>query len=539
MSNHLENFIRNKIVLLKDICKDIHPSIEGNLKYLLERLENPFLITVFGEVKAGKSSFINALLKIPDLCRTDVDICTDRIYLLKYCSKEGKRKIDELTEEICINNPLLKGITIVDTPGINSVLEHHTYITENFLPKSDAILLILEADNPHTKPIWDWVKLISKKFGKKLVFILQKSDRLTSEQLERIIKRVKDYARESGVENPVIFPVSALRELQDEKGSGFDKLRNYLRENFTGEAQRKLKLEGIRKELINLYEECLKRVNNLIVEAENLKSNLEETLNLIKKKKKEADSYKKLLEDSVDSYIKRLSKEILFQVEEISIIDLTFRKGRVKKLISQIEENLKGSLKRFIENELIPKIELFEEGFLKGAVEEFSKRREEFKSFLKKVGKGKIDRQRLTGLAHRFTGTAENIKLPSTEGVIAFVGTSLTAGILLTLLSSSFIVDITGGVISALGLLIGSTYLLRSKRQLERKIEEILYKELGEKLKREISNLLEERLMKTLGVMESYLNDRLKILDNQLEELKKIKNLLEKNLVELKKVEID
>ncbi|MEO2151607.1 MAG: dynamin family protein, partial [Thermococcus sp.] len=94
-----EEVLKTKAFLLKEVCREFgfRKEVE-KVEKILSRLENPFLITVFGEVNAGKSSFINALLKIPDLCRTDVDICTDRITVLKYCPSEGRRKLDDLTE---------------------------------------------------------------------------------------------------------------------------------------------------------------------------------------------------------------------------------------------------------------------------------------------------------------------------------------------------------------------------------------------------------------------------------------------------------
>jgi len=535
MSQCNEQTFREKIQLLKDLCKPYQPSIEKSLKPILDRLENPFLITIFGEVKAGKSSFINALLGIPNLCKVDVDICTDKIYVIKYCPKEGQKALDELTEELCVNNKLLKGFVVVDTPGVNSILEHHTEITKRFLPQSDAIIVVLPADNPHTKTPWDWVKNISKDFAKKIVFVLQKSDLLKPRELEKIVKRVESYARESGVPNPKIFPVSALKELKGEPDSGFKELRNYLNEHFTGEKQKLSKLEGVRKELINLYTECLKKIDQLLEENHKLKERFEETLQLLKRKKKEALQYEKLLTDSVDNFVNRLSKEILHRLEQLSLVDITFRKGKVKNFLKEVEKYLEEELKRFIESDIVRIVELFEEGFLKEAVREFSQRVKEFETFLKKVGKAEVYKGILK--AEKIEPRMEKLNLPPSEGIVALMGGSLLGGALVAALSGSFIVDITGGVIAALALSLGSYHLLRRKRQLEENIERVLRTELGEKLKTDLKKFVENRLSETLGSMEKFLEYRLKVLEEEEKELQKVKASLIKNLTDLRKME--
>jgi len=530
--------LKEKIETLKELCKDIDSDIEKQIENILQRLENPFLITVFGEVNSGKSSFINALLKIPDLCRTDVDICTDKIYVIKYCSEEGQKTIDSLTEELCVKNPLLKGFVIIDTPGINSVLEHHTYITERFLPKSDVILVVLSADNPHTKALWDWIKQISRNFGKRIVFILQKSDWLNKEQLKKIVERVKSYAKDSGIDNPQVFPVSALKELSGQEDSGFEQLRSYLNQNFTGEKQILLKLEGSKKELVKLYTLCLEKVNRYLNEAISLKRNFEETLRLVVRKKREAEVYKNLVLESVDKLIHQLSKYINSHLEEISVIDITFRRKKVSQTLKDIEEYLTENIERFVKKELIPSLELFEESFLKTAVEEVSKRREELKKFLKKVGKEYIETEKVEKISEKLGGSFTEMELPSANSAILLMGSSLTAGTILAVFGSSFIVDITGGIISALGVLLGSAFVLKKKRDLEKQIENLLRKKIGSKLKEEIQKVIKNRISETLGVMEIYLDKKLAILEQQTKELEEKKFKLQDNLNQLKKVDI-
>src|SRR6202046_2863729 len=54
-----------------------------NLQNLITNLAQPFLFVVVGEVKAGKSSLLNALFG-RDFCKVDVLPATDRIYEFKY-----------------------------------------------------------------------------------------------------------------------------------------------------------------------------------------------------------------------------------------------------------------------------------------------------------------------------------------------------------------------------------------------------------------------------------------------------------------------
>ncbi len=526
-----------KIETLEEICKKLNAKGEvERLQKLKERLESPFLIAVFGEVNAGKSSFLNALLGIPDLCKTDVDICTDRITVIGFSEKPYRKPVDEITEEVGVNNPLLKGFKVVDTPGINSVLEHHTLITERFLPESDAILVVIPALNPHTKPIWDWIEKISKEFGRKIVFILQQSDLLSEEGLKTIVKRVEQYARERGVAEPKVFPVSALLELSGKPRSGFGELRRFLKERYTGEEQLRAKYETVRDELIKLYSDCIKRVEELTAEAEKLRRKMEETLEVLKERRKNAEEYKKLLLQSIENKVNKIADRVSQKLEKLSLIDITFRKRKVEEFLQNLKGEIEGELKEFLEGSLIPKLELFESGVLQPALEEAVKRMEEFKRFSEKVGKGK---KPLRGeeILRRLEEGVGSVRVAGGEGAVAVMGGSLLAGSLLALLGGSLAVDLTGGLITAVGLSLGSLYLLGKKRKLEKELRTIFERELGEELKQKVSRVVEERLKTTIDPMIEYLGERINSVGEEIERLKTLRGRLLKSLSELKRFE--
>ncbi|MDJ0688270.1 MAG: hypothetical protein QNJ41_07160 [Xenococcaceae cyanobacterium MO_188.B32] len=49
-----------------------NPELEKTLASLRQNINEPFLFVVVGEVKAGKSSFVNALLE-ENICQTAID----------------------------------------------------------------------------------------------------------------------------------------------------------------------------------------------------------------------------------------------------------------------------------------------------------------------------------------------------------------------------------------------------------------------------------------------------------------------------------
>jgi len=539
--DEVKKLLLEKIKTLENVCDELNidGGIKDRLSKLKERLESPFVITVFGEVNAGKSSFLNALLGIPDLCKTDVDICTDRITVIKYSEKPYRKELDNLTEEVGVNNPLLKGFTIVDTPGINSVLEHHTYITEKFLPSSDVILVVLPALNPHTKQIWEWIERISKDFGKKLVFILQQKDLLSPEGLEKIVRRTEQYARDRGITTPHVFPVSALWELKGKSDvSGFEPLRTFLNTHYTGETQLLVKYETARDELIKLYSDCLRRIEELKERAENLKKRLEETLKLLKKRRQTAEEYKHLLLQSVENKVTRLADRVSEKLESVPIWDITIRRKRFEKFLEELKEEITEELKEFVEGTLIPKLELFESGVLKPALEEAIKRVEEFRKFYRQLGKKGESPLRGEEVVQLIERGIDEINAPGGERAVAVIGGSLLAGALIALLSGSLLVDITGGLISAIGISLGSLYILGKKRKLEREMRKLFEEKLGKRLKKEITSLVEDRLNKTIGVMIEHLQDRIKLLEGEMDRLERARQWLLREMASLKRLEL-
>ncbi len=217
------------------------PDRVATLDELRHNVGEPFLFVIVGEVKSGKSSFINALLGA-EVCAVAPDPCTDRVNQIVYSPEPFERDTGGIVRKVGVKADILKTIAIVDTPGTGAILREHQTITENFIPHSDLAIFVFAAVNPHTGAAWEMLEFVKDEWRKKVVFVLQQADRVTQTELEVNRRAVEQYAAQRGVREPIIFTTSAIREKRGERDSGFDEIRDFIRKTVTGETPARSKL---------------------------------------------------------------------------------------------------------------------------------------------------------------------------------------------------------------------------------------------------------------------------------------------------------
>lgn len=243
-------------LVLKTKNKELTTTVDN----IRARLHEPFLFVIVGEVKVGKSSFINALLQTgTEVCKVAPDPCTDTIQQIVYGTENTEIMISEHLKKITLPVPILQKIAIVDTPGTNTIAEHHQEITEKFIPISDLVIFVFEAKNPYRQSAWDLLNYVSQAWKKKVVFVLQQVDLMEPADLEINKNGVLQYAQKKGIENPTIFLVSAKKELQgDLQNSGFEPVRDFINNSITGINNARLKLQS----LLQTATQILKNIQN-------------------------------------------------------------------------------------------------------------------------------------------------------------------------------------------------------------------------------------------------------------------------------------
>jgi ribosome biogenesis GTPase A len=217
-------------------------SLYGKLLSLERKLaSNQLHLAVLGQMKRGKSSFINALMGteilptgvlpvtaviteikygvVPEAvilystgAREPVDLGTLADYITESGNPGNKKQVASV--ELAYPSPFLEsGIILIDTPGIGSTHAHNTRTTEGYLEQVDAGIVVLSVDPPITEVESHFIRNVKEEIPK-LFFVLNKVDAASSEEVSHISGFLEDELSRLQIVSPEIFRLSARRALE-------------------------------------------------------------------------------------------------------------------------------------------------------------------------------------------------------------------------------------------------------------------------------------------------------------------------------------
>jgi GTPase SAR1 family protein len=228
LRTELENALASLLQLASELERD--PVMLETIQGLIRDAREPFLFVVVGEVKAGKSSLLNALFG-QEFCPVDLLPATDRVYIFKYAADEQSVDVSPQLTERYQPIDFLRDFNVVDTPGTNTMVAEHQTITENFIPRADLVLFIFSVINPWAASAWELLQFVQKRWLKNVVFVLQQADLREPSEVAIIHRHLEDTANEKLGFAPPIFAVSARKALLS-RTTGLDKKRLWQESNF-------------------------------------------------------------------------------------------------------------------------------------------------------------------------------------------------------------------------------------------------------------------------------------------------------------------
>jgi len=237
-------------------AKTLGERIDKDLVRKLE--EDRFHLVVVGEFNHGKSTFVNALLGEHALA-VGVTPTTAQIHHLKYADQpeatvvytSGKRESIPFADarrfavgggagtgeaevdflELGYPAPLLRErILLVDTPGVNDLSLQRADITYSYIPRSDAVLFLLDAGQilKESERVFLQDKLL-KASRDKIVFVITKWDILNADEQREALGYAKEHLAKLTKDAPQVFPVSAETALSGNvAASGLPELLSHL-----------------------------------------------------------------------------------------------------------------------------------------------------------------------------------------------------------------------------------------------------------------------------------------------------------------------
>jgi len=337
---------------LKDICIKYQLT---SLQRLIDSAENlideKYIdIAIFGQFKAGKSSFINSFVG-RDVLPTAVIPATSVITKIYYGEREKIQIVfnDDSSKEISLyeleeyvtesKNPnnikdvaianielpdlcQYKGICFVDTPGIGSIYKQNTHTTEELLQEATIAIVCISSERPLSEFDLKLIKELNE-YSYKQVCLLTKTDLFTPEQLKEIISFLQTSLQKEIGKYIDIYTYSIIKDTEIHRKNFYENVCKPLLEQHDKEIEKIFK-----HKVLSIATKCLEYIE--IAQQASLKSDderkqlkekiFDEKLNLqfvqhelrlisLDSKSRVRDNIHKIFEPYIDDIIKELKDE--------------------------------------------------------------------------------------------------------------------------------------------------------------------------------------------------------------------------------------
>lgn len=232
--------------LLREAASELDAVLERRADELAERLsEGDFRVAVCGGFSNGKSSLINALIG-EDLLPVGVLPVTSIATEVRHGATaalieldDGTRRSVAVTELAAwvseANNPdnakgvarvlvatpaqlLEPGVTLVDTPGLESIFEHNDTTAMATIRDAEGALVVLSADAPLTAAERRLLDVVAER-ASATFFSLNRADHLSTAEIDQAVSFVSDAVEAATGSDHQVFATSARRAIEARSSS--------------------------------------------------------------------------------------------------------------------------------------------------------------------------------------------------------------------------------------------------------------------------------------------------------------------------------
>ena len=280
------------------------PELNERLMHLLARTKEPMKVAITGQFSSGKSTFLNALLS-KNVLPTGITPVTSKVNYIRYGDaykmrihyKDGRdeyRDIEHIAHFTDQRNEvediayltlyapleLLKEITFVDTPGLNSQEERDTTETQQVLREVDGIIWLSLIDNAGKLSEANTLEKYLDQYQEKSLCVLNQKDKFTEAQVAQSVAYIKQHFASFFSE---VVPISAkqallsrshdkVQQMEERREAFLHALGEKISQNAALDIQSEY--EAYRQSIQQIREEDLSK-NQALLETSNIQSVLD------------------------------------------------------------------------------------------------------------------------------------------------------------------------------------------------------------------------------------------------------------------------
>lgn len=209
----------------------------------------PLLVAIVGQFSSGKSSFLNAILE-DDILPTGVVPVTAKPTYIKYAPNKmlkalfndgreayydvseigafvdqrfGLKDVKSLT--IYAPNKLLKKVSFVDTPGLNSRSDADTLETKKVLKEASGLIWISLIDNAARNSELNELSLVPNSLKQNAICLLNQKDKISDDEISNVLQHAKITYKEYFSD---VLAISSKMQKEKQSNSGFEPVFAFL-----------------------------------------------------------------------------------------------------------------------------------------------------------------------------------------------------------------------------------------------------------------------------------------------------------------------
>lgn len=352
---------RKEQIILNHIFEDFKALLQDSdaaeekeqVKNSLKRMSETTAYLVLGDEGVGKTSLLNAIFQ--DMASFS-DNFPGEMCEYHWGEQELLTPVSDGMQKKFVTAENMRGISIVDTKGINRFSAEFRIKVQEQIERSSAVFVAFSADSIRSPKLWDALEGCPQK---RMLFFLTKCDLLSQEELQANIEKVKRYMQDSGISAPV-FPVSLTTGGDGQGVAALDEVRAYIRENVIGQnptLHRQMEnVAQMRKIIVQLKDSFALR-----------KKQYESDYEILQKINRSLDDYMRNHKKFLDGFIGKVAAEINkdidnYEREIISKLDPYKIKERFQKredfesYLNMVNENYRTMMSESINHKTVEAI---------------------------------------------------------------------------------------------------------------------------------------------------------------------------------------